>query len=106
MFDLIYESVINMIIYLTFVAVIVISLFIFYFHTKKTVSVVHQIQYGLSEDEKQCFTDSADRCKKDNSPISDEPFHILFLDGSAIINSESFNISDSIKVGGNEYNVL
>ena len=106
MFDSNCESVIDMIFYLTAVAVITISLLIFYFNTKKTKTNIPQIQYGLLLKEKQAYTDSANRCKKDNSPISGEPFHKLFLDGSDIINNESFSISNSIESGGNEYNVL
>jgi len=106
MFDSNYERVIDMIFYLLAVVIIAICLIIFYLRPQPPRVFATQIHYGISITEKQSFTEAANRCKKDNSPISNEPFHNLFLEGSNIVNNESFNISDSIESGRSEYNVL
>lgn len=82
-----------MVIYFSALAIITVSLVVFYFRARKSSNnVIRYVEYGLSAQDKQRYIESAERCKKENSPVSDEPFHKLFLEGSDIVNSESFKI--------------
>ncbi len=96
MYNLKYENEreIKMTIYLCAFALMLIGLIVYYFISKNNVSSKRVIHYGIDLDEKNEYTEAAERCKKNNSPVSNEPFNELFLEGSNIVNMELFTLSD------------
>lgn len=89
-----------MLIYVTAIAIIGVGLLIF---AKKGVgklgsTVERQFDYALSKGEQESFIEAAERCKKENSPITDEQFCELSLEGSEMVNTEKFRvIEDKLK---------
>ena len=97
-----------MLIYLVAIAIVFICLLIFYKKGKKLrkIESVSSANYGLSVIEHQSFIAAAERCKKNNSPVSDDPFHELYLIGSEIVNRESFLIINNEVEKGSDLRAL
>ena len=90
---------------------LVLTFFIFFYlyqkkqYQKRAKTPAVLISYGFSPSEQIKYIEAAKRCQKDNSPISDCPFHELVADGAEILKRESFKINDNT-FSGSGYHVL
>lgn len=98
-----------MLFYLSAFFIVVMVLLLFYFSIghliKKKKKNISSISYGISKNKQHSYIEAANRCKKDNSPVSNEPFNKLYIEGADMINRESFKINDWI-IEGSEYHVI
>lgn len=90
-----------MLIYMLNVIIVAVGILVFYLtasNCKK--SEVRVAEYGLPNKDREGYIEAAERCKKNNSPVSNKPFHKLYLDGATMVNDEKFVLSDWEKKDG------
>lgn len=81
-----------MVIYI--LAIIVVAFILFAFYLKVDDKQKRRINYVLPNCEREGYINAAYRCRKNNSPVSQEPFHKLYLYGAEKANNENFILSD------------
>lgn len=57
------------------------------------------IKFALSNREQTEYIESANRCKKNNSPVTTKPFYELSIEGTDLLQKESFVLNDDILEG-------
>lgn len=98
-------------IYFGIMFIVILGLLLFfvyekrYFQKKQYSNSIVSVNYKLPEQEQKNYIEAANRCKKDNSPVSGCPFHELLKEGSELITNESFQINDEI-LEGSGYHVV
>ena len=81
-----------MIIYI--LGIIIVAAILFAFYLKLDDKQEKRISYVLPKCEREGYIDAAYRCRKNNSPVSQDPFHKLYLYGAEKVNNENFVLSD------------
>lgn len=57
------------------------------------------INITLSENEQQEYTEAAKKCQKINSPVLNEPFNQIVMDGAYLVCKDAFRINDKVVEG-------
>ena len=79
--------------------VVTICLVAFWRKEKKLCVKQLPVKYQMPEQEQMQYKEAAEQCKKDNSPIFQEPFSLRLLKGAEIVNKEKFYLVQSASKG-------